>query len=491
MSVTPRSNHRPQKALFFSLASLLATVLYFADRPFQFFSSSDFTAVPTVYPAEIISDTNDHSHVGRKLIITSFLSWLRGENDGSVSTPHLAIEQINEPGFGDLANQYSFSMASFQDHVFIGTLNSPAFMFNTFFFFFGIGTIGPLTVFDSNGSQVYRGTRRTSNEWTFERVLDFGDSNKNNFGSRKMLVVGDFLYLATANHIDGLEIWQTSGSGDVWNQVSESGFGDASNISGRSLAVCGDHLYAGVENRDTGAQVWRHRITTNGDLDVDGSSWEVVMGDGFGDDFNFFVSELVVYKNRLYGSTLNGLNGGQLWRTEEMCDSLSTTSNEDIVFENVITGGFGSRLNSGILTLFNLDDKALFLGTVNYIGGSSLYKDVPGSDGSEFEAVFKRGFTSIFNSYIWAMESYQGRVYIGTYNQLGSIFPWSTFHLFSFVLDDTTLEVEDLTVENRHGFSSNGQYGIRNMVAHDNESCMVMGTGGHRMRSGTLVFEAK
>jgi len=181
------------------------------------------------------------------------------DSDAVVTTPNLSVRQVNEPGFGDLANQYSFSMASFKGHVYVGTLNSATFRVQSTSFFFG------LPFLQSKGSKVYKGTRQGDGSWKFDTVLDFASINKSNFGSRKMLVVDDYLYLVTANHDKGLEVWQTT-SGDDWSRVSESGFGDSSNISGRGMVVCGGYIYIGAENRQSGAHIWRRKITLDGAL---------------------------------------------------------------------------------------------------------------------------------------------------------------------------------------------------------------------------------
>lgn len=419
-------------------------------------------------------------HGARRQLLLDVLFSLFGDST-SVTTPTLSsVRQINDAGFGDRANQYSFSMASFNGNVFVGTLNAPVFRFTAVAFFLGFGNLGPFPLFPTNGSQVYRGTRADDGTWTFDKVLDFQDSNPDNYGSRVMLVVGDTLYLATANHVGGLEVWQTTGNGDEWQRVSEPGFGDDSNISGRGMAECGGYLYVGAENRSTGAQIFRHKVVEGGGLD-DSSDWERVGELGFGDTFNFFVSEFVVYQGSLYGSTLNGLNGAELWRTAQCGNPVA----EEVIFENVIRGGLGNRLNQGILTMRNINDAALLIGTVNYLQGASLFID--DGSGSEFRLIFDNGWTSFFNSYVWAIEEFQGRIYLGTYNVLGGLLPWSTFQLFSVVLDESTLEIQDMMVEDRRGFSSFGQYGIRNMVAHDDT--LVIGTAGVFLTSGTLVFE--
>jgi len=169
---------------------------------------------------------------------------------------------VNEHGFGELANKYSLGMATFREHVYVGTLNAPNFPLDLLPWFLG----EPLT---TNGAQVHRGKIGLDGKWYWDKVLDFGSFSRNNFGVRKMLVVEDYLYFATANHEgtagNGLEVWGTN-DGVTWSKKSDEGFGDPSNISGRSMAACGGYLYVGVENRDGGAQLWRRGLEVDGEL---------------------------------------------------------------------------------------------------------------------------------------------------------------------------------------------------------------------------------
>jgi hypothetical protein len=296
---------------------------------------------------------------------------------------------------------------------------------------------------ESNGAKVYRGKPDASGEWTWDQVLDFGtapQSKPENFGIRKMLVVGNYLYFVTANHEGtadhGVEVWQTS-DGINWEQKNEPGFGDPSNISGRSLAECGGYLYAGTENRDSGAELWRHALVDAGG-DITGDSWEAVPAgaNGFGNANNYFITELVRIPraNTLYAGTLNGLDGMELWSIT----SCNATNVAEVVAMPVFDGGWPSGpipcplppidlpeiglidlcvTNSGALTLQvaeTSDGPALFLGTVNYVFGASLFVTF---DGSNFIPVYLFGNGDFRQSYVWSMEEYNGRLYIGTFGR--------------------------------------------------------------------------
>jgi hypothetical protein len=349
-------------------------------------------------------------------------------------TPNLtSVSEVNEPGFGDLNNKYSLGMATFKDHVYVGTLNAPGFPSDLLPWFLG----NPL---ESTGAKVYRG-KSEYDEWEWEEVLNFGDYNDNNFGVRQMLAVDDYLYLVTANHEgtagNGVEVWSTS-DGVTWSQKSDPGFGIPSNISGRSLAACGGYLYVGVENRATGAQLWRHLLVlADGDLSSSGV-WEQVVDDGFDNPNNYFISALVLNPfpggdNSLYAGTINGFDGMELWKIM----SCQKNAVADVVTLQVFGGGWPGPsecplpsigpinlcvTNSGALTLqtatINIpllgSKPALFLGTVNYILGASLFVSI---DGTNFLPVILFGNGDDRLSYVWSMQEYMGRLYIGTFQR--------------------------------------------------------------------------
>jgi hypothetical protein len=504
-------------------------------------------------------------------------------------TPNLVVSEVNLPGFGDLDNKYSLGMATFGEYVYVGTLNAPGFPVDLVPWFLG----NPL---DSTGAKVYRGKPDPTGKWHWEEVFDFGKPpahQPENFGIREMLVVGDYLYFVTANHEgtpgNGVEVWQTE-DGIHWSQKSPPGFGNPNNISGRSIAECGGYLYVGVENRDTGAQLWRHPLDAHGDLDPNGS-WKHVpaANDGFGNPNNFFISDLVLdplRNNTLYASTINGFEGMELWRISHCDVHDSSDVAASVVFDggwptgplpcplptielpsigrklSKGKGGNGSKAakeggdstsidlcvtNSGILTLTTVG-KAVFVGTLNYIFGASLFVTF---DGEHFLPVFLFGNGDDRNSYVWAMEEYDGRLYIGTFGRpnlrniidipddididldlpsslsdinaqdiggllqllqgLGSAIDLSAlpgitaelgdidldaiadsgeFSLFSLDPNEYTgdpLHPYEVVTETTNSFGSCFPYGIRTMAVLENK--LVIGSAGASSDGGTLVYE--
>jgi len=458
------------------------------------------------------------------------------------------ISQVNDPGFGNFANKYALSMASFKGYVYVGTLNAPNFPDDLIPWFMGEQVA-------TEGAQVWRGLGSEDDEWS--KVFDFGDfiadgseslfsvsTAIDNFGIRKMLVVDEFLYFVTANAVDGVGVWKTDGVN--WDPVNEPGFGSSDNVSGRSMVVCGGYLYVGVENRATGAQIFRRRLEPGGQGDLSEDDWESVVDDGFGNSNNLFVSDLAVFEGEMYAGTINAFEGMELWKTATCDEDVP----ESVVFENEISGGYPSAdvslvTNSGALTIETIDTgkgpRMMFLGTVNLFFGASLF--VKTSDRPDWTPVFLFGDGNLSLSYVWSMEYYKGRLYIGTFDRsnLPSLLPQLTFDLplalgsgadpaavedfLPILLNElevvSRLSTEEYTIaellemigglaptgkytlfsldpkkvrdslveETTDGYGGDSaQYGIRTMVSHKGD--LILGTAGADSQSGALIFKA-
>ena len=110
-----------------------------------------------------------------------------------------------------------------------------------------------------------------------------------------------------------------NGTNNGWQQVNQSGFGSADNETIAALRTIDGYLYAGVANQEDGAQIWR--------LD-ENDNWVSLMDDGFGEDYNIGVFDLVQFNGKIYAGTF----GGEIWRSQ----------NGDS-WNRVVTGGFGLR----------------------------------------------------------------------------------------------------------------------------------------------------
>eukprot|EP01084_Bolivina_argentea_P223477 378107_1 len=110
-------------------------------------------------------------------------------------------------------------------------------------------------------------------------------------------------------------------------------------------------------------------------------------------------------------------------------------------------------LDIAVMKLYVYKDR-LYVGTMNLIGGASLYvMDI----NDELMPIFKNGNGDRRNQYVWYMQGYSGRLYIGTLKTRKG-----AFDLYS----STDPESEELIVETDDGFGNEGQYGVRSMVVY-------------------------
>ena len=206
----------------------------------------------------------------------------------------------------------------------------------------------------STGAQVWRSRNGNSGSWT--RVgIDESALTGNVTG---FAVFKNVLYAAIepAGGLGGtIQVWRSTNGSD-WEAVTLDGFGDEFNESSGGLAEFRGYLYLGTRNVETGGQIWR---TKNG-LD-----WEVAVGNGFGDPSNIKIESLLRHNGRLYAATFNDLTGLQIWR-----------SRDGTSWEQVTTDGFGDINN--FATLWNnataVRNGHILVGTWNYVTGGELWE---------------------------------------------------------------------------------------------------------------------
>jgi hypothetical protein len=376
------------------------------------------------------------------------------------------IRQINDDGFGAEANKYAFSMAVYRDALYVGTLNIKKMpgMFR-----FLTGTTAKRA---THGAEVWRYDK----DGTWTRLVDKGLKSRYNLGVRKMAVAKGCLYGVTANHDEGMEVWRTC-DGDNWEVVADRGFGDGNNTSGRGLAEFNGFIYAGTENRSKGAQLWRSK---------DGENWECVADEGIRDPGNWWVSDFAELDGRLYMGTLN-IRGFQLFRTRDGKE-----------FEQLLSGGAEKFTNTGGMKLIVFKDK-LYVSTMDFFRGFDLYAS---GDGVNFQRILEKGHTGGHNAYLWQMKVYNGRLYAGTYHHKLPL-PSGAFELYStgdgveWIMENVPEPGSGKSKKSWRKKSSENQepryswpdpyyYGVRSMAVFDNK--LIIGTASPRY--GCRVYEA-
>jgi len=114
-------------------------------------------------------------------------------------------------------------------------------------------------------------------------------------------------------------VWRSS-DGTSWNQVNTDGFGDAANYYANSMAVFGSYLYVGTYNFTDAYEVWRSS---------DGTGWNPVNTDGFGDANNGIASSMAVFSSYLYVGTYNFTDGCEVFRLPQDSDDDGISDDED------------------------------------------------------------------------------------------------------------------------------------------------------------------
>ena len=250
-----------------------------------------------------------------------YVGTLNQTTGGEVWVKHSAADftQIGGDGLGDSNNRGIYSMAVYDDLLWVGTSNS-------------------------SGAEIHTWT---GSAW--QGQLTGGLGNPNNTTASAMVVHAGALYVAFENTLEGAEIWRTT-NGSLWTpfvegglggaahitalvsldgtlfaaapnnaglkiyalgegfalQVNQNGFGNAAAQWPMAMTVHDGKLHVGTGTAVTGAQVWRMNAAFD---------WNPVLMDGFGTTNNTDASSLTSYDGLLWAGTANWTDGSELWRT--------------------------------------------------------------------------------------------------------------------------------------------------------------------------------
>jgi hypothetical protein len=265
------------------------------------------------------------------------------------------------------------------------------------------------------GTQVYR----SEDGLVWEGVVTDGfGSQQSNLSTTAMGVFDGQLYAAAGNWLDGApigaQLWRSE-DGSMWNDVALQGFGNVNNTTILALEAIGGYFYAGTRNEITGGELWR---SASGDPD----SWSQVNLDGFGEAANTAVVTLVEYNGWVYAGTRNWSSGAQLWRS---VDGLSWTK--------VAGLGFGDGDASGWVDSLTVYNHCLVAVLRNYNDGANVFTS---HDGSTWRQVNPDGWGDNNNPHTGSGDGaaalFNGRLFIGTGNvasggEIWSVWGFSTF----------------------------------------------------------------
>lgn len=348
--------------------------------------------------------------------------------------------QVNDSGFGDDRNHYAWSMAAFNGHLYVGTMN-----LDLWGWFNGLGPgdgiIDPLT----EGAEVWR-----YDGSTWEQVVDNGfKGDFHNFGTRNLHVHDGMLYAGTVNYLDGCELWRTA-DGTDWEPVMQGGFCHSSTGSVRGMATYNGLLYVGVESLLRGGEIhsW------------DGETWTRVADGGIDNRWNISVAELVPWRDHLWVFTWNPFG-------------FEVYTYDGAAFEPVCgfgapqPAGFGQITNLGAMGVQVYNDR-LYMGTANFLFGADMFRT---DDGVEWVQLVNNGFCDWRQAYIWRMKEYRGDLYIGTFHE---------GHLGSYMKEGARIYRMDASEEFEQivgpkgtlmaeGFGNDLNYGIRTLSVFDDK----------------------
>lgn len=187
-----------------------------------------------------------------------------------------------------------------------------------------------------------------------------------------------------------------------FQQVNIDGWGDSDNVYAWAMFSFQGMLYVTTLTLD-GTQPDNEGIRSEGSVyRYDGTDWEVVTENGFGNDHNDGFRCMYEYNGYIYTGSLNELDGAELWR-----------SSNGVVWERVAAQGFGDPTNQAIREMAEFQGK-LYVGTQNIsLGAGDIWMS---SDGVNFEPVTMDGFGNVNNSSFHCFIDFGGYLYVGTRN---------------------------------------------------------------------------
>lgn len=232
---------------------------------------------------------------------------------------------------------------------------------------------------------------------------------------------------------------------------SNPNYTGAINTSIRALASFNGKLYVGTFNA-TGGQLWAYDDVNN--------SWALVPIPGITgvNPYKPAIMELRVYKDKLYIG-IGGPSGNNYLYSYDGTSA-------------VLVAGQPSLPNStvGVIKLFASSNGLLYVGNTDLTMGFSLYS----YDGTNFNSITLDGFGNANNAYAWSMADFNGRLYLGTFNQ-------------DFTSDPTVASAQLWYLEGQVGWQKAPlpkdfgpyNYGIRNMEIGNNQ--LFLGTASNML----------
>lgn len=365
--------------------------------------------------------------------------------------------KVNENGFGDKNNVAPRGVTVFNDTLLVGTGNCN-FSEGYWGDLFEGGSIREFIndfkskkeTFVSTGCEIWG---YKDKNWTCfvgengNTNGGFGDNNSNQVGF--LIEYKDFLYAGLCNQVEGCEIWRTNNL-ENWEKVVDSGFGNIENFWAMTAIIFRNELYVGTGNWNK-SEIYRTS---------DGKNWTQVVGEdsktpaGFGMEDNFYIWSMCVYNSNLYVGTANS-KGCEIWKTLDGLNwdpivaynsffesrnngaqhqrgfgkywvgcarNMMVFNNELYIFSairgyvNIVVKFFERKIVDFNFAFPDLKYPAFNLvprsGQIwKYNDTTETWSRIVGGWGKSSNSA---GFGDRLNQYLWAVSSYNGKMYVGT-----------------------------------------------------------------------------
>ena len=189
-----------------------------------------------------------------------------------------------------------------------------------------------------------------------------------------------------------------SSNGTDWNQVNSDGWGDNTNTIVSALGTFNNYLYAGT-TRAGGAEIWRCSAASGCNEQAD---WAQVCFAGWGTG-NTAISSFYEFNNWFYAGTFNAGAGLEIRRCD-VCDN-----NAD--WDPVDAGVFGlNNIDAPSMTTFGGN---LFVGTYNGAGSQVHYCSTC-AGGGDWAISNNDGFGNVLNDTVQSLAVFNNELYAGT-----------------------------------------------------------------------------
>jgi PKD repeat protein len=183
------------------------------------------------------------------------------------------------------------------------------------YLYFGTQNVDTSSYMTTTGGIIIRSNTGDSGSWV--KVTPDGLGDINNYAVSGLTSFGGYLYASTSRwDWSGVQVWRCQNcDGSDWEKVVDNGFDNPNNWGISALQVFNGELYLVVGNGMTGMEVWRTRTGNPGE-------WTKISDGGFGDSNNQspYYNNVTVFNNRLYIGTQNGANGPEVWKKTVTAD---------------------------------------------------------------------------------------------------------------------------------------------------------------------------